>query len=138
MIDLSVARMLHLDYEFQLEKAIQTGKVSRVTSSKIHVSHHQCELGLWLDRFGLDRYQHFPEMASLYEHHKRFHSFADQAIRSIKKGDSADAGKVYSELKEESRELIYLMTLMEYRLLHEQNLTSLLKNPMRILRRVFG
>nr|CRH04714.1 Conserved protein of unknown function. High conserved in MTB [Candidatus Magnetococcus massalia] len=137
MIDLSVARMLHLDYEFQLEKAIQTRKISRVIGSKIHVSHHQCELGIWLDRFGQARYSHFPEMEPLITHHKHFHAYAEQAMRAIKLMEDEQAGKAYQQVKGESKELIYLMTLMEYRLLHEKDLSQLIKKPFRLLGGLF-
>ncbi|OSM08644.1 CZB domain-containing protein [Magnetofaba australis] len=139
MIDLSVARMVHLDYEARLEEAVRSGRVPVLTATRIDVSHHECELGRWLNRHGSERYREHLEILALNTWHKRFHIEAERSLRLVRSGQMREAAESLRDVRSASKEVIYLLTQLEYHLVQRSHgFKDLLDKPVRLLGRLIG
>lgn len=111
MIDISRARLVHIKWLLQLESALREGKIP------VLESHMNCELGHWLYEEGIKKYQQYPEMKFLESGHKRFHETTALLIKLFIERNYVEAEMAMDELKRESQDLIFMMTMVEYRLL---------------------
>ncbi|MBF0127483.1 MAG: CZB domain-containing protein [Magnetococcales bacterium] len=134
MIDLSVARLVHLKWVLQLEATIRKGRTDMILSS-----HDTCELGRWLHSVGQQKYGDFPELEQLNRKHRAFHHTAESMVDLFAQSKFLEADLLLDEVKTESRDLIFLLTLIEYRLLNRTLMDDLLQHPLKTLRGlIFG
>ncbi len=108
LLDITHARLKHLEWEFQLE-AILKGRQKNLTVS----THDECMLGRWLYNEGLSKYSFIPELGLLEREHKTFHRLARQVVNEHKIGEHEKALKTFSEVKRLSKEIIFLLTCTE-------------------------
>ncbi|MBF0470663.1 MAG: CZB domain-containing protein [Gammaproteobacteria bacterium] len=114
MLDLTTARMVHIRWIEQIKEALQRGDVP-------HLDHYKnCDLGQWLyqkgDQGG-NRYLTFDEGKRLEEMHRQFHSTADELTRVLAEKNYGNAEILMREFNRESRDLIFLLSMLEYRIL---------------------
>lgn len=110
MIDISKARLIHIKWLMQLEEALRKGEVPKLES------HRSCELGQWLYQEGLERYKKFPEITFLEKRHQRFHETTELLVELFQRNNYVEAEVALNELKRESQDLIFILTVIEYRL----------------------
>ena len=72
MIDITIARITHVEWVHQLERLLH-----KDTTSASLPSYHDCELGVWLYGEGLQNYKEIPEIGLLVQSHKLFHVAAE-------------------------------------------------------------
>ncbi|OSM02208.1 CZB domain-containing protein [Magnetofaba australis] len=132
-LDLRHARLLHLGWEMSLDNALESAQ-----GAPDWPSAGQCALGQWLQADGLRKYQNFPDILRIQELHTDFHNVADSCHRAAQHGDGAIFTVQRSQLRRHSREILYLITLLEleYRrsLIPEASKFS----PMEILKQLFA
>lgn len=110
MIDISKARLIHIKWLMQLEQALRKGETPKLES------HDACELGKWIYQEGMERYKNYPEMAFLEKRHQRFHETTQLLVRLFKENSYVEAEVALDELKRESQDLIFILTVIEYRI----------------------
>ncbi|MBF0588394.1 MAG: CZB domain-containing protein [Magnetococcales bacterium] len=132
MIDLSVARLVHIKWVIELEEALKKGRIPTLTT------HSKCELGRWIYEHGLDRYKEYPEIRQLELKHHRFHDMTAEAVRYYKNHDEVKAFLVMEEIHKLSRDLVYLLTVVEYKILHRSTVDELLRHPVKTLRKMIS
>ena len=143
MLDILIARMIHVEWIHQLKRALDES--STVVSLR---SHSDCELGTWLYRKGLRVYSHIPEIELLEESHKAFHDAAEK-VRKWHNGaklnpqpeEAAQARLAYEEALKMSKEIVYHLTNLELEILrqHEESerrhtLEDIILHPFRTLK----
>ncbi len=132
--DLGYMRLVHLSWELQLEELLDTPHVKHLEVD----SHEECPLGVWLYHEGLREFGDNPEILHLERDHKQFHQAVRRVIRSHKHGRKSEASEALEEVKLLSREIIYLLTAVEFKLLKKKNTTYVLRHPIRAITRLFG
>ncbi|MBF0621349.1 MAG: CZB domain-containing protein [Magnetococcales bacterium] len=130
-LDINVARMIHLNWELDLEALIEKRQpIENLTS------YQDCDLGLWLHGDGLHTLGSFSAIRQLVMVHKRFHETVDSVAKMTSDHDKREG---LSEVRTLSREVIYLLTQaeMEYLNAHDQGIG--LNQPMfKLWDRLFG
>ena len=111
MIDISRARLIHIKGLLQLESALREGRIP------VLESHQSCELGRWLYDEGMKKYKQYPEMKFLESGHRRFHETTELLIKLFMEHNYVEAEVALDELKRESQDLIFMMTMVEFRFL---------------------
>ena len=111
LLDVTYARLLHLKWTAQMSRLFRNfGRGVTVQS------HEACQVGSWLNRVGLRKYAHVAEIGALDAAHIGFHDAARRTIESLKFQRFQQAQDAYGEVNALSREIIYLLTVIEYRL----------------------
>ncbi|MBF0338183.1 MAG: CZB domain-containing protein [Nitrospirae bacterium] len=142
MIDITIARITHVEWEYQLELALQ--KRNLVINMR---PYNECELGIWLYSTALKMYQEIPEIELLENEHKLFHMAADKVVKwhnspKISPRYDAQAQIDFEEVQQKSKEIIYLLTMLEFKMLmkyqHDSSdqlldFKSIIKNPLKTL-----
>ena len=128
MIDISVARLVHLKWVLMLEAGVKKDRIP------ILDGHKDCELGRWIHTHGLKRYGEYPEMLALAKRHKVFHESAAEMARMHEEKNFIGTDMMLEEIKRDSRDLIYLLTAIEYRIINRNALEELIHNPIKTLR----
>ncbi|CAK0771371.1 putative lipoprotein [Gammaproteobacteria bacterium] len=116
MIDLSRARLIHLRWLLQLETLLRKEAIPNLQS------YRSCELGMWLYQEGIKRYGKYPEMSFLEKRHKHFHETADALVDLFKERNYVEAEVALDELKRNSQDLIFMLTMIEYRMIESTGL----------------
>jgi hypothetical protein len=111
ILDITHARLLHLKWASQLSRLFRNfGKGVALQS------HAECDVGVWIRTTGLRRYGHIDEIRQLDAIHVRFHDAANQTISHLQQKQFGKAQEHYEIVNTLSREIIYLLTIIEYRL----------------------
>ncbi|CAK0772759.1 putative lipoprotein [Gammaproteobacteria bacterium] len=110
MIDISRARLIHLKWLLQLETLLRQDASPHLQSYK------SCELGIWIYNEGIKKYGKYPEMSFLEKRHKHFHENADLLVKLFKEQNYVEAEVALDELKRDSQDLIFMLTMIEYRM----------------------
>ncbi len=110
MIDISKARLTHIDWLMQLEQALHKGEIP------VLESHDHCALGKWLYQEGLEKYKKYPEIRFLEKRHQRFHETTELLVELFQHNNFVEAEVALDELKRESQDLIFILTVIEYRI----------------------
>ncbi|MCI4626385.1 MAG: CZB domain-containing protein [Candidatus Magnetoovum sp. WYHC-5] len=117
MIDITMARITHLDWLYTLELALQ--------KKRIYINimpYGKCELGKWLYDEALAKYKDIPEIDTLEKEHKFFHLAADRVVKwhnstTVSAQAEAQALLDFEELQKRSKEIIFLLTTVEFKLI---------------------
>ncbi len=90
-----------------MEKALSKGKVPKVER------HEKCDLGRWIYR-ALATEGETSALLELERKHKRFHDTADELLELFGHKRYVEAEVLLRELHRESKDLIFLLTSIEY------------------------
>lgn len=131
--DISAARLAHLRWEMQLEEMLKKNKVDIQLTT-----HANCTLGVWLYSTGLQKYSGIPEISQLETIHVAFHKTAAEVLDHIRAHRHEHADKAFSELQLLSREIIFLLTAIELKIMQRREMIDSLKHPLRTLKRFFS
>ncbi len=145
MLDIMIARLTHVEWVYQLERALQ--KRDLILNVK---SFNECDLGVWLYSGAMEEYSDIPEIEFLERYHKEFHIAAEKVVRwhnspKLSPRQDAQAQIDFEEAQRMSKEIIYLLTMLEYKMLRNyqtvkepqqaQGLTNKLFKP---FKKLFG
>jgi len=147
MIDITVARITHVEWVHELEMILRENSTTVTLPS-----YHDCELGIWLYNEGLRTYKGIPEIELLEKHHKVFHIAAENVVEwhNKSKFDSQKAAKAkedYHSALNMSKEIVYYLTMLEFKILQKYQesqsssslgLKNILNNPWQALKSVIG
>ncbi|MEO5377219.1 MAG: CZB domain-containing protein [Magnetococcus sp. DMHC-6] len=112
-LDVSYARLMHMRWSQDLIKSFRHwGQDAHLDSAEI------CALGVWIHAVGFKKFSEISEIKMLDKVHKNFHEKAEKTIRELQKKHADDAQRAYNETLELSQEVIYLLSLIEYKLLN--------------------
>ncbi len=150
MIDITIARITHVEWVHQLELLLHSS-----TSSVSLPSYHDCELGVWLYGDGLRTYKEIPEIVLLEKSHKTFHIAADNVVEwhkgskfNLQKTARADID--FRDALRTSKENVYHLTMLEFKILQKyqeaqealevapNGLKNMLNHPWEALKSVIG
>jgi hypothetical protein len=148
MIDITVARITHMEWMLQLETILS----ETATTTVALPSYHDCELGIWLYSEGLHNYQEIPEIGMLEKSHKYFHVAADKLVawHNGSKSDSTKTAQAeidFRDAKNTSKEILYILTLLEFKILQKYQesqevapagLKNMINHPWQTLKSVIG
>jgi len=113
MIEISKIRMDHIHWAEQIQQALKKGKLPEI-------SHYRdCEFGKWLYDGEKNNFADIKEVAELEKKHQNFHNTAAEMVEFIKLRDFDNAEILLGEFRRESKDLIFLLSLLEYRLLRK-------------------
>jgi hypothetical protein len=119
MIDITVARLTHIEWTLQLELALQ--KRNLVIDLR---AYNECELGIWLYGIALGMYEDIPEIKLLEQEHKLFHIAAEKVAKwhnspNLSARHDAQAQVDFDEVKIRSKEIVYILTMLEFKMLDQ-------------------
>ena len=109
MIDIQKARLVHLKWLLQLEKKLRQESAPGLQSCR------SCELGKWIYSEALEKYGNYPEISFLEKRHRHFHETADLLVQLYGERNFVEAEVALDELKRDSQDLIFMLTMVEYR-----------------------
>ena len=121
-IDVSLARLMHLDWLMRIEKAMREGAMTAPTATQYY---QNCELGQWLHGEGRRRYRDCADIKRLTIEHRRFHHAVEHAVMALHDGDIKKTHGFLISAQHISKDIIYLLTLVELRNLEAANRSSL-------------
>ena len=147
MIDITIARITHVQWVHQLEMLLHKN-----TTAVSLPSYHDCELGVWLYGEGLRTYKSISEIEQLEQSHKVFHLAADNVVEwhngsKFNAQKTAQAEIDFRDALRTSKEIVYLLTMLEFKILQkyqesQENAPAGLKNmmnhPWQALKSVIG
>ncbi|MEO5342862.1 MAG: CZB domain-containing protein [Gammaproteobacteria bacterium SHHR-1] len=108
LLNVNVARLIHMRWTQELERSFR--KRGRKLAPQ---PAEECDLGVWLHGAALKHYQDSETFLKLDEVHKRFHHNADRTISFLNRRHYQDADKAYDNVKELSRDVVFLLTRIE-------------------------
>ncbi|HIJ90588.1 MAG: CZB domain-containing protein [Desulfobulbaceae bacterium] len=119
MIDITIARITHVEWVCQLEMLLH-----RSSTSVSLPSYHDCELGVWLYGEGLRAYKEIPEIGLLEKSHKFFHVAADNVLKwhngsKFNSQKTAQAEIDFHDALRTSKEIVYHLTMLEFKMLQK-------------------
>jgi len=147
MIDITVARITHVEWVHQLEMIL------RESSTTVTLpSYRDCELGAWLYSEGLRTYKEIPEITQLEKSHKKFHIAADNVVAwhngsKFSSQKTAQAENDYRDALHTSKEIIYILSMLEFKFLQKYQesqevapagLKNMINHPWQTLKSVIG
>ncbi|MBF0368964.1 MAG: CZB domain-containing protein [Magnetococcales bacterium] len=111
VLEVSHARLTHVRWSRDLLEAFRNrGRDVQLSPAET------CPLGVWIRTVGLHKFGELPPMQKLDEAHKSFHLKADQSLNALKRKNDRQADQAYEAMLRYSQEVIYLLTMIEYRL----------------------
>ena len=110
-IDLTYARLAHLRWASRLDH-----RFKNYGHGVALQPHNSCEFGTWIHQVGLKKYSYIDEMQALETVHRAFHEVAAQIIRHLTNRHLRRADESYADVQNLSREIAWLLTVIEYRL----------------------
>ncbi|HIJ24000.1 MAG: CZB domain-containing protein [Gammaproteobacteria bacterium] len=131
--DLGYMRLVHLSWELQMEELLDTHHAPNFEVA----GHEECPLGLWLYDEGLSEFGSVPEIQQLERDHKLFHQAVRRVMRSHKHSRREEAGEALQDVRHLSHEIIYLLTVVEFKLLRKKNNHYVVRHPLKALARFF-
>ncbi|MBF0381766.1 MAG: CZB domain-containing protein [Magnetococcales bacterium] len=133
-LDLGLARIAHLNWEYEMESATHGSSISKEAQS-----HEDCELGRWLYGPAQKNYGALEAIQPLLDSHKSFHQAAGRLATACK-GDSSEA--IAGELdivRSLSRDIIFYLTEMELEAIERLHLSTTTTRPPRtLIQRLFA
>ncbi|MBL6988762.1 MAG: CZB domain-containing protein [Bacteriovoracaceae bacterium] len=119
VLDVSHARLVHLRWARDLTKTFGSrGKNVCLQSA------NNCALGAWIKDVGLKIHPNIDEIEMLDSVHQSFHKKAESTIHNLIHKRDARADHAYLDMLWFSRETIYLLSLIEFKLLNSDTIFS--------------
>ena len=120
--DINKARLVHLDWVIRIEKSLELGP----DSAPCALQHYQdCELGLWLHGEGRSKYRQYDDIRQLTVEHRRFHHAVEHLLIAIHDGNQVKSKEILIGVRHMSKDIIYLLTLLELRTIEKQRTVQL-------------
>ena len=110
-VDLTYARLAHLRWSSRLDRQFRN-----FGSGVALQAHDKCDFGSWIQGPGKHKYADLPEIMLLDTVHKSFHEAASRIIRDLQYRQFQKADEAYADVQNLSREISWLLTVLEYRL----------------------
>ncbi len=110
-VDLTYARLAHLRWSSRLDR-----KFRNFGSGVALQAHDKCDFGSWIQGPGKHKYADLPEIMLLDTVHKSFHEAASRIIHDLQYRQFQKADEAYADVQNLSREISWLLTVLEYRL----------------------
>lgn len=114
-LDISAALNVHLNWEAELESLVRGD-----TKAESLQAYEDCALGIWLHSVGMKKYGHYNETAQLFKIHKEFHKEAAKVVSDLEDMKQGPAEKAMKKVQYLSREIVYLLSLIELNSLEEE------------------
>lgn len=111
MLDVNRARLVHLKWVWQLESAFRNRGKNAVVQS-----HADCDVGVWIHGTGLRKHGDIAEIKALDEQHRKFHGAVQSTLTALRSRKDGQAAKAYAEVNALSKEIIFLLTVIELKL----------------------
>lgn len=128
LFDIGIARNVHLRWELALE-SMARGNRDAVDLQ----SYETCELGLWLHKTGVQKYHDIDAIHQLVTIHRKFHTIADSIVFNLQNSNWAAVEEKLKEVRATSREIVFMLTVVEFSFLERQKKFKNLPNPIRNL-----
>ena len=119
--DVSLARLAHLDWLVRIEGALANGPESAPSAIQYY---RDCDLGVWLHGEARRRYRGCADIKRLTVEHRRFHHAVEHAVISLHDRQFEKTREYLTSARHISKDVIYLLTLVELRNLELINKTS--------------
>ncbi|RAU20012.1 hypothetical protein CU669_20625 [Paramagnetospirillum kuznetsovii] len=107
-LDVNAARLSHLRWEADLEKAVNGEGPDEPLKG-----HEDCDLGTWIYGTGLGRYGKLGAVWQLKTAHKRFHHMAEETLSACAAGKPERAAETMAAVRKLSGEILFLLTSLE-------------------------
>ena len=120
--DISKARLVHLQWLFQIETALEQGPDGAPCALQ---DYHNCELGIWLHGEGRSKYRQYEDIRRLAIEHRQFHHAVDYLLIALRGGDTKKTQELLIGVRHMSKDIIYLLTILELRTLEKLRLREL-------------
>lgn len=101
--DFLLAKLKHIDWRIRLLAFLEGFQC--ISEEEISSS-HCCELGIWLDKEGIKKYQSLSEIHQLAELHSQLHNFSKKIL--LQKSESLFCEE-YEQIRELSQKIIKLL-----------------------------
>ena len=112
VLEINYSRLVHLQWAENLPNSFRhRGHNTTLESSE------SCALGVWIQETGLTKFAGMEEMALLHSVHNNFHEQTGITISALKQRRDRTAETAYSKVLEYSREIIHLLSLIEFKLI---------------------
>ncbi|MEO5367134.1 MAG: CZB domain-containing protein [Magnetococcus sp. WYHC-3] len=117
VLELNYSRLVHLRWMLDLpEQFRHRGGEASLQSAE------SCALGVWIQTTGLRKYGNMEEMRRLEVVHADFHQQAAAVVAALRHRRDRGADGAYAKARELSAEVIYLLSLIEFRLLGDASI----------------
>ena len=117
LLDVSHERLVHLQWSKKMLQAFRNrGRDSTLDSV------NSCSLGNWIYTVGLQRHKEIEEITTLNHLHHAFHDRAKETIRALRRRQDNRAEQAYTAMQEHSHDIIYLLSIIESKLLSEASI----------------
>ena len=120
--DVSLARLAHLDWLVRVEGALAGGAGSAPSAVQYY---RDCDLGIWLHGDARRRYRECADIKRLTIEHRRFHHAVEHAVIALHEGNHKETRELLGVAQHISKDVIYLLTLVELRNLEFENRPSI-------------
>ncbi|MEO5362214.1 MAG: CZB domain-containing protein [Magnetococcus sp. DMHC-8] len=112
ILDISHARLAHVRWQENLCKSFRhRGRHFPMDAEE------NCVLGNWVRNVGLPGHADLAEMTMLDQAHQQFHAQADKTVQCLQRRQDRRAEQAYAEMLTASREIVYLLSIIESKLL---------------------
>jgi hypothetical protein len=122
LLEIGHARLVHLQWSRNLLTAFKDWGNSITLESAA-----KCSLGAWINAIGLERYESIPEIKELDNMHRAFHAKAEETIRALRKKNMKKSDHFYEQMLDYSTEVIYLLSVLELRLIDSDDIAPSVK-----------
>lgn len=112
ILEVSQARLVHLRWANHLPETFRN-RGRRVSLESVEL----CPLSVWIHGTGLKRFGQMPELIRCDQAHQAFHARAEEILNNLRHRRDQHADRAYADLLKLSQEIIYLLSVIEYRLL---------------------
>ncbi|MBF0422908.1 MAG: CZB domain-containing protein [Magnetococcales bacterium] len=112
ILEVNHARLVHLSWANHLPETFKN-RGRRISLEPAEL----CPLGVWIHGTGRVRFGHIQELAACDQAHQGFHGRAEEILNNLRRHRDQHADQAYAEVLKLSQEIIYLLSVIEYRLL---------------------
>ncbi|MBF0435641.1 MAG: CZB domain-containing protein [Magnetococcales bacterium] len=112
ILEVNQARLLHLRWANHLPETFRN-RGRRISLESVEL----CPLSVWIHGTGLKRFGQMPELIRCDQAHKAFHARAEEILSNLRMRRDQHADRAYADVLKLSQEIIYLLSVIEYRLL---------------------
>lgn len=117
ILEVGHARLVHLQWANNLPDTFRN-RGRHVTLEPAEL----CALGVWIHGTGLKRFGQINELVLCDQAHTAFHTRAAETLRNLQKHRDGHADRAYADVLDLSKEIIYLLSVIEYRLLGDASI----------------
>ncbi|MEI6985283.1 MAG: CZB domain-containing protein [Rhodospirillaceae bacterium] len=120
--DINKARLVHLDWVIRIENILAKGPDLAPCALPYY---QDCELGVWLHGEGRAKYRQYEDIRRLAVEHRRFHHAVEHMLLALHEGDRVGTRELLSGVRHMSKDIIYLLTLLELKTIEKMRITQM-------------